>query len=1040
MYHVTGVEGAVYGPVDKLTLDTWVAEGRIGQDSLISGGASVEWLPLTEHPDFAGHFAAAAVRPHTPRRRAFMAIVAGVTAFALLVVTVFAGVPLVRSNRWGLLPDVIAGTLRGDSGDAPHPEATTRPDTSAVHDEPFPGIKIDAPAGALDVDRAFTARRLDAAEMATADAAVSQQGLIALGGYDIDAGMAEEDLFFDPIDISFDLEDLGIPEALWSDVGIATVAKDGTVFLVDSELHRGVLAIETRHNGAWLPVLIPMLVAASTALVIKDRASIPAGDFSAIYWTPGAQHFRILYPSSWVSRDPAAVKQAEAEYAALLKKHKLTAADLASKPTAPAVDPFSELSDIGSQLAERLARLEALHADPEHQALRERAKSADWLKEAYLPTRVGHVLTALDRGREYLDHRGFRKPGVEKYGFATDVYIVDKSLGAELYGEAHNTWTASPFIVIDGTKVPDVDVSAFSALHKNAFDEIQMAAMHELFHVVQSAYVFVDRNRYLWFNEATAVLLEREAEGYYVTDKKYATTWDTTKRSYDVFFDPMDFFDSSGAKPNQQHGYGESYFFEFLRDYYFTTASARKQFLPKLYEDVASIRGGGIPSLYRTTGGTPESLQKVFYAFTYASGGEFVTAHTGTGTTPKTPQTTINAANPMHVMRFAKDGAPLSTLITQIDIDGAPGQSGAQKAVDPVYVLSTLGIEEHGAIVRLSVPAGSKGEWDEITGGCVLPAQRRFHVMRAETYVTAPAAVTGAGDAVTDHGPVVYGMYPGTAPTVEIKDEQVTVSWKPSPAAEVRQADGTGALISGYRVTLTMPDGKTTTFSVNEPRAEFPLELLDKLLKADKQTGKNQLFRALQSIGQRDAITLINITEALGAGMRPKIRIAYQEVAAIPGSPRGPLSAVTEFEYGDEERTSDDITGTWAGSVPFSEGELMRIDIVQQANGDFYGTMHWGDVIPIRGTWNATARSWSIEGRESQVWMPMFLVFNGQLQKLPGDKLYMFAPPALLSRHSSEAPDLGWEPEEGDMELKDLLNQIQQELDQMQVPAEGATP
>ncbi|MDY0340519.1 MAG: hypothetical protein RBS17_04830, partial [Coriobacteriia bacterium] len=653
MYHVTGADGVVYGPVDRPTLDAWVAEGRIGHDSSVSGGASPEWLPLAEHPDFGERFAAADMRPRMRHRRTLIAVIAGITAVAVLAATLFAGIPLARSGRWGLLPDVIAGTLRGNSGDAPHPAATEYSSISAVREEPLPGIKIDAPAGALDIERTFTARKLDAAEMTSADAIVSKQGLTVLGGYDIDAGMTEDDLFIKPIEIAFDLEDLGIPEALWGDVGIATVAEDGTVFLVDSALDRGVLSVETRHNGTWLPVLIPMLVAASTALVIKDRADIPKGEFSAIYWKPDTRHFRILYPSSWTSRDPVAVKQAEAEYTDLLKKHELTSADLTDRPTALTVDPFSELNDISSQLAERLDRLASLHADPEHQALREQVQSESWLKEAYLPTRVSHVLTALDRGREYLDHRGFRKPGVEKYGIATDVYIVDKSLGPELYGEAHNTWTASPFIVIDGTKIPDVDASAFTAAHKKAFDETQMAAMHELFHVVQAAYVFVDRNRYLWLNEATAVLLEHEAESYYVTEKKYATTWDTTKRSYAAFFDPMEFFDSSDAKPNQQHGYGQSYFLEFLRDYYFTTESAREQFLPKLYEDIASIRGGGISSLYRTTGGTPESLQKTFYAFTYASADDLATAHTGTGTTAKTPKATVDAANPMHVMRFA---------------------------------------------------------------------------------------------------------------------------------------------------------------------------------------------------------------------------------------------------------------------------------------------------------------------------------------------------------------------------------------------------
>ena len=1026
VYHISGPDGTVYGPIDRPTLEAWIAEGRVGPDSPISGGVSAEWLPLAAHPDFAGRFAPAPAHPAGSRRRLVIAIVAGVTAVAMLAMALFTGVPLARSGRWGLLPDVVMGALRGSGGDAPHPEKSVRSNAPAVHVEPMPGIRIDAPAGALDRERTFAARSLTDAEIAAIEPALQERDLVALGGYDIDAGMTEADLFYEPATFSFDLEELGVPETLWDSMGMVAVGEDGVPLLVASELDGETLRVETRHNMSWLPVLIPTLIGVAWWGWTVDREDIPKGEYRSVFWKLKEHRFRVMYPVNWKPANPAALQQMQDDIDRLWAKY-----GIPENPTR---------QDQG--------KLERFAADPELRELRELASSEKWLTENLLPVRVTNALIGLDRGWDYLQSRDFRHPGVAHVPCITDVYVVDYSLGAETFGLAHNTWTTSPFIVLDGTKIPDAREASFTPEQKVAFDTLQLTALHELFHVVQSAYVFYDRNRLLWFNEAAALVLEQEAEEYYTKRKQYASTWDATKRAYDPYLNEMGHFYPENSRPNQQEGYGQSFFFEFLKDYYFTAGGSKEDFLPKLYDDVASIRGGGIASLYRTTGGTPESLSKAFYAFTYSAADEIETAHkglpssyAGEPTGPVKTEVSIDkTTSPIYIWRFASGGQPLSAQMIEMSIAGAPVRPTASTSADSVYVLSTNGIEEHGAIVRLSIPTANTKPWDEIRGGCVIPAQARFTVMRAETYVEAPSAISGAGTGTDPHGPIVFGMHPGEAPTVEIKDQMVTLNWKPSAAAQVKHDDGTPALISSYRVTLTMPDGKTTTFATNEPKAEFPLELIEKLLKADRQTGKNQLFKALQGIGERDAITLMNITEALGAGIRPKIKVAYQEVAAVPGSPKGPLSAVAEFEYGEEERTAKDITGTWAGPVPFSEGELMRIDVVQQANGDFYGTMHWGDTIPIRGTWNNTTNSWSIEGREENVWMPMFLVFNGRLQKLPGDKLYLMAPPALLSRHSSDPPDLGWAPEAGDMELEQLLQQLQQELDQMQAPAEGVTP
>lgn len=1017
MYHVTDNEGAVFGPVDAETLGLWIAEERVPRDPLVHGGGSTEWLRMSLHPDFV------------PRRRIPRTAVIATAALTgvLIVALIVAMIPLARSGRFGLAPDVIAGAFKGERGAIPRPAAPVRSDVKALKAKPMPGVRIDAPRGALDRERTFTGRELDSTELAAAQAALKTQGgLIALGGYDIDAGMQPEDLFREPVIMEFDFEELGIPKELWDQVGIANVDESGTVSLVPGDLKGSTYSIETRHNGVWLTAL---LIAASTGLVIADQLKIPAGDFSAIYWKPGTLRWRVMYPASWPPADPQAVAQADAEMGRLNTKHGLVDGDKLP-------------------VGEHVKRLQALDADPEYQALKEQVQDEKWKLDKFLPVRVKHAIVALDRASDYMDKRGFKRPGVERFGQVTDVFVVDKSLGPESYGLAHNEWTISPFIVLDGTKLPDADAASFTADQKARFDEMQLTAMHELFHVVQAAYVFIERDRNLWFNETTAVVLEQEAKSYYLDEKKYATSWPTTKRFYAAFFDPIEFYDFWNEAPNQSHGYGQSLFFEFLRDHHYSTGGAKEQFLPKLLEDFGSFRGGAIKSLYRTTGGTPESLERAFYQFTYVRAGELQTGHQQitagrkklkSKLTEKTPVATLTQKNPVHVMRFAEGGAPISTRILELEIEGASKAAGGPKPGDPVYILSTNGIEQHGAVVRLGIPTASTKTWDEIRGGCVLPTQFQTYIMRAEPYLKTPSAIANAGE-IDAQGPIVFGMLQGDAPTVEVKDELVKISWKPSAAAGIKRADGSRALISRYRVTLISPNGRPTVFGADEPRVEIPVAVVDKIVQAEERSKKNQVFKALHGIGQRDLITLMNISEAVGGGDQPKIKVSYQEVAAIPGAPAGPHSKVAEFEYGDEAREFGGVTGVWGGNVPFSEGQMMRLDLIEGGGGDIIGTMHWGETIPVKGSWDSKTRSWSLRGRESNVWMPMFLVFEGRLLKLPGQKLYMVAPPALLSRQSDEVPTLGWQLEPQDMEVENLLEQLRRELEELDSGSEGGSP
>ena len=970
-----------------------------------------------------------------------------------LVAVALAAVPLASSGRFDLVGDVFASAVRG--GAIPHPAATPNSGTAAIDLEPSPGVRVIAPAGALDKPRTMKMAPLPASKMAVFDGRLRSGGVIPLGGYAFDAGMSGSDLFRKPVTVSFDLASLHVPRQMWDQMSVAYVADDGAVSLMTTRLDGQWLVFETRHNGTLLPILVPILVGVIDYGWKTDRAGIPKGDFASLYWKPGQARYRVLYPKSWPAHNPAEVARVEARYKALLGKHKLSAADVkidASGAGAPpewivtsedgkltgidvGVDPFSGVRNIGTQIAERLERLKQLAEDPEYKALSDKVRDETWLKENYLPVKVANTVTALDRGYEYLDSRGFRKPGVAKFSLTFDVYIVDESLGPELPAETRNAYTTSPFIVVDGTKVPAQDMKAMDPEAKKLFDDLQLTAMHEMFHVVQAAYVLYDDNRNLWFTEATALVLEREATDYYTkAPNNFAQTWPVTQRFYESFFDAMTFFDPGAARPNQQHGYGESYFLEFLRDAYFTTPAAKQSFLPKLMEDYASVRSGTVESLYRTTGGTPESLSKMFYAFSYAAAGDLLLAFKGLDKKSGQKLTaTIDAAHPVYDWGFEGGLRPLSARILQVDIPGLLG-GGPARPTDPVYVVSTNGMERYGVATRLAAP-GTPGAWDEVKGGAVLPRVRQMHLMRVETYVTPPKQLDSGLDKIENHGPFVFGMFRAKdPPTAQVKNNVVTIDWPPSAAAQLKKDNGEPVLISGYRVTVTTPDGARTTFASNKPHVELPVPILMKLIDRGKQATNNQLYVLVHQIGAKDFITLKNMWEALSAGQSPKLKVSYEEVAAVPGSPVGPPSPEAQFQITDEARVVAGVTGIWAGSVPFSgDAGEMRYDLVETSGGNFDGTLRFqGTDIPVKGSWNPATQSWTMEMRESHLWYPMV---GAYLQKLPGDRIYSFAPPALLTRRDTRRPELGWTHDPADIEWQQFLRMLSKEAKQSQKKA-----
>jgi hypothetical protein len=63
MYYVIGANGQQYGPVDEATLRGWIAEGRVGAQSLSFGTGEASWVPLSTRAEFQASFAQPAAAP-----------------------------------------------------------------------------------------------------------------------------------------------------------------------------------------------------------------------------------------------------------------------------------------------------------------------------------------------------------------------------------------------------------------------------------------------------------------------------------------------------------------------------------------------------------------------------------------------------------------------------------------------------------------------------------------------------------------------------------------------------------------------------------------------------------------------------------------------------------------------------------------------------------------------------------------------------------------------------------------------------------------
>ncbi|KAF1083661.1 MAG: hypothetical protein GQF41_0439 [Candidatus Rifleibacterium amylolyticum] len=498
-------------------------------------------------------------------------------------------------NKGRRFIDEAAQTVRGDP-----PPQPPRSKVPALDVTPLAGVRIIAPAGSLDRPRSFTVNELSEADQEKLFQKEQKKNVFPLKAFQVDCGMSAADRFAGSVKISFDLAKHGFPAESWEDLRLGAVLPDGSLGMLNSKLDNGILYTRTRHNSV-IVILGAVIIPAGTAyLASQELESLPDGTFSGKYsrieWNPARGRIILRYPSSWPAADPEEMKSWLDQMSGVLRRHCGTRTKNGWE--------VSRVRFLTSFLA--------ITRDPEYRALKKQFISPGWMLKNFLPKKAGLVAKAMDRSIDYLEGRNFRMPGYGGMEWVTEVYITEKSMGGSVFGEARNPRSMRSFLVMDGTKIPDSSEEDLSGSQKTQFDTMQTTAVHEFFHACQVAYVAVEWKSYLWFFEATAVMLESEAFKYF-QQQGWASTWDHTPRQNSIYYQTYHRNPDASDAEIRQHGYGGATFLEFLRDR--CCAGDPDSFLKLLLDDFSAWNSDPLKAILSSSGLNEDKLGAAFGDF-----------------------------------------------------------------------------------------------------------------------------------------------------------------------------------------------------------------------------------------------------------------------------------------------------------------------------------------------------------------------------------------------------------------------------------------
>ena len=437
------------------------------------------------------------------------------------------------------------------------------------------GLKIHADENALDIDRTFTAVKIedDNRLMELTEQLEDQTGIV-LEAFEIDAGLAPDESFPDTFTMTFDLKKLDIPESLYGHLSVVRIGDDGTQYPLVTKHDGASLICSSDKNSLFLLVVTGLLtfgpLAIYTSQEMMKYGIKGSSQYTSITLCDG--RYRLMWSETM---DIPNINAVEKLIDDMQVEYQLHFNSKGFKSRKELIQKIATLNPNGKWRDNAKKAFGDLYSDKEFNALLEKYMDSTWQEQNLLPYTVLIYKRAIIAADEYIHkERSFYMKE------RTLDMVIDPNLMELAAMRALNL--RQPFILLSGYDVafPINDNDYNNAKKRDSVQaqtvaNVYLTLVHEMFHVIQADRVRLRLEVYTSYFEATAVTFEKEAFDYF---KKHKT---------DVFYDKLKYEESFikhyetlklplgsgssyfGTDAYTQQGYLLSEFVVYLRNKYF---------------------------------------------------------------------------------------------------------------------------------------------------------------------------------------------------------------------------------------------------------------------------------------------------------------------------------------------------------------------------------------------------------------------------------------------------------------------------------------
>lgn len=649
-----------------------------------------------------------------------------------------------------------------------------------INANPATGLHITVPKAATDRQLQLVASRLSTnqiLELSKNDPDEAPTGPI-MAAYEISLGLLSEERLMKPMLISFNLKETGIPQEEWQNLMVYRVEGEGPKIPVTAKLYGEELKLFTTKNSTFVIVGVPTGATAFYYVVgLYGKGTMSYMAMNSIM--EDGTTYRLLWPEGLKADTRQLTRQIKAKLINVNRAviHKIKTMKLSA-----------EESYLG-KVAEILREIR--NSEDFKDLNRWTGKFAN--SSGFPPHEVKQTEKALkDIHAFFTNVKGLPPKNV----LGVDIVIRTKETWPHPEDPKAVAMTANP----RGAVLPYVDINAENIQDS---DELYLNLTHELFHVLQEDYYYIQGMSsafYLPFLEGTAVMLEYEAAKYFSDPNlpgkaRISSKNKPTDRDYYITLsNPME--DSDAELIQRHHGYTMSHFLEFLRDRH---ANDKEKYLKKLMDSFGGTRSFSTnQALCRSVAMKPGDFSQVFIQYCSDNAQKMADSipaersdearNAGKEALFKDVSQTINPQQPCYEWDYPVE-KPLACEFRFIEIH-ATGVG----AKDRRLLINDEALKRQSVKLRFSTD-GNKN-WHEYTsGGIAIDAAginkltlQRISPMLAKSWLLSASGKTQAAV-----------MYPPEIPLVEnLTDGKISVTIKESILAR-------NGMIKGYRIYIKAP-------------------------------------------------------------------------------------------------------------------------------------------------------------------------------------------------------------------------------------------